>query len=85
VQLLDSDCDGEVDATLLTPKRKRDAQVLMRDENGSGKIDSIYFDTDRDGHPEWAMFDTDLNGKIDMRGEYRKGEDEPYRWEKVPE
>jgi hypothetical protein len=57
----------------------------MRDESGSGEYDSIYFDTNRDGHPEWALFDTDHNGKSDMRGEYRKGEDEPYRWEKVAE
>jgi S1-C subfamily serine protease len=83
--LIDTDCDGELDATLFVPKNRREPEVLMRDESGGGEYDAIYFDSNRDGHPDWALFDTDHNGKSDMRGDYRKGEDEPYRWEKVAE
>jgi S1-C subfamily serine protease len=81
--LIDTDCDGEADATLLEPKSRREPDVLMRDESGHGKYDSFYFDQNRDGHPEWALYDTDNDGKLDMKAEFRNGEDEPYRWEKV--
>ena len=81
--LIDTDCDGEGDAALLEPKDRRKPNVLMRDESGHGKYDSFYFDEDRDGHPEWAMFDTDGDGKLDLRADFHHGEDEPYRWEKV--
>jgi S1-C subfamily serine protease len=81
--LMDTDCDGEADAALFEPKNRREPDVLMRDESGHGKYDAFYFDQNRDGQPEWALYDTDGDGKFDMKAEYRSGEDEPYRWEKV--
>jgi len=83
--LLDTDCDGEIDATAFTPARKRDPAVLMTSEQpqSKGEIDTMYFDADRDGEADWAVFDTDSDGKFDIRGEYRKGEAEPYRWERI--
>lgn len=83
--LLDTDCDGEIDATAFTPARKRDPAVLMTSEQpeSKGEIDTMYFDANRDGEVDWAVFDTDHDGKFDLRGDYRKGEDEPYRWEKI--
>jgi S1-C subfamily serine protease len=81
--LLDTDCDGEADATLFEPKNRREPDMLMSDENGDGKYDAFYMDQNRDGDPEYALYDTDGDGKLDMRADYRKGEDEPYRWEKV--
>ena len=81
--LIDTDCDGEADSALLAPKSKRDPAVLMRDENGTGRYDTLYFDKDHDGHPEWALYDTDGDGQPDLRGDFRPGEDEPYRWEKI--
>ena len=83
VTIIDTDCDGEGDAALLQPQDRRKPNVLMRDEGGHGKYDVFYFDQNRDGHPEFALYDTDGDGKIDMRAEFRNNEDEPYRWEKV--
>ena len=84
---VDTDCDGEADTQVLTPSNKRDPQILMtsEDEESHGQIDTMYFDLGRDGTIDWAYFDTDHNGKPDMRGDYRNGEDEPYRWEKIAE
>ena len=84
---VDTDCDGEIDATAFFPAKKRDPSVLMTSENeeSKGAIDTLYFDEGRDGTIDWALFDTDFNGKPDMRGDYRNGEDAPYRWEKVAE
>lgn len=83
--LLDTDCDGEIDATAFTPARKRDPAVLMTSEQpqSKGQIDTMYFDANRDGEADWAVFDTDADGEFDIRGDYRKGEAEPYRWEKI--
>ena len=84
---VDTDCDGQDDATVFTPANKREPQWIMRseDEESKGEIDTIYFDQGRDGSVDWVLYDTDHNGKPDMRGDYRKGEDEPYRWEKIAE
>ncbi len=32
-----------------------------------------------------SLLDTDGDGKADLRAEYRKGEDQPYRWERISE
>lgn len=84
-ELVDTDCDGEIDATVSTPAKRRDPQVILTSERpeSKGEIDAMYFDANRDGHLDWAVFDTDADGKFDVRGDYRKGEDEPYRWEKI--
>ncbi|CAN7180698.1 S1C family serine protease [Phenylobacterium sp. LjRoot219] len=82
---LDTDCDGEGDATFFTPAKRRDPTLLMvsEREESKGEVDTIYYDANRDGDADWVIYDTDGDGKPDMRGDFRKGEDEPYRWEKI--
>jgi hypothetical protein len=55
----------------------------MRSEGDTGKIDTIYYDMNRDGEFDYVEYDNDGDGQPDMRGEFRKGEDEPYRWTKL--
>lgn len=83
--LMDMDCDGEADATVLVPDSKREAIVVFKDTDGDGKFDTMLFDDNQDGHPDQALYDTDGNGKPDTRGDFRNGESEPYRWEKIAE
>jgi S1-C subfamily serine protease len=83
--LLDTDCDGEGDSILIVPDSKREPIVLFSDDDGDGKYDTMIFDDGHDGEPDTALYDTDGNGKPDTRGDFRKGESEPYRWEKIKE
>lgn len=84
-EYLDTDCDGEADATYFTPAKRREPVMLMvsEREESKGEIDTIYYDANRDGEADWVIYDTDADGKPDLRGDFRKGEDEPYRWEKI--
>lgn len=82
---VDADCDGEADFMIFEPKRKKDPRVWMFDDNGDGTIDTMFFDADWDDDFETALYDTDGNGKFDLTGEFRDGEDEPYRFERVKE
>lgn len=81
--LIDDDCDGKGDYQVVEPDNKREPRTLLLDDDGDGKVDTIVVDEGRDGHPDIAFYDTDGDGKIDLKGEYRKGEDEPFRYEKV--
>jgi hypothetical protein len=85
IYLLDADCDGKGDATLEEPSSKREPITLFFDDDGDGEFDTLYIDKNHDGQWDDAMFDTDGNGKPDMTGKFRKGESEPYRWEKMEE
>jgi hypothetical protein len=40
-------------------------------------------DSDHDGQPEAALYDTDRDGKVDITGYFRPGEREPYRYERT--
>jgi hypothetical protein len=51
-------------------------------DDGDGRYDTVIVDGDRDGNPDLALYDTDGDGKADLRGDYRNGEDEPYRYER---
>jgi hypothetical protein len=82
---IDLDCDGEADATMVEPKSMREPIILYMDDDGDGKIDTAVYDDNHDGAPDWSMYDTDANGKPDLRGRYRRGEREPYRYDKVEE
>ncbi len=81
--LIDSDCDDEGDYSVVIPNNKRDAVLTMLDTDADQAIDTILVDKNRDGAPETGLYDTDGDGKIDLLGTFRKGEDEPYKWEKV--
>ena len=82
-RLVDTDCDGKGDAILSVPASKRHPTTVWVDDDGDGKLDTMYFDEGHDGSFESALYDTDGDGKPDVRGFFRKGEDEPYRWEKM--
>lgn len=84
-QLLDTDCDGEGDTILATPRSKREPVTATFDDDGDGLFDTVFLDHDRDGEVDEALYDTDGNGKPDLFGEFRKGEDEPYRLTKMKE
>lgn len=84
-QLLDTDCDGEGDTILATPRSKREPVTATFDDDGDGLFDTVFIDYDRDGEVDEALYDTDANGKPDLFGEFRKGEDEPYRLTKMKE
>lgn len=83
--LMDGDCDGKADYKLEVPDSKRQAIAMYLDDDGDGKIDAMLFDDNRDGAFDVALYDTDGNGKPDMKGVFRNGEDEPYRYEKIKE
>jgi S1-C subfamily serine protease len=81
--LMDSDCDGRGDYSMLVPASKRDPIEIYLDDDGDGKLDTVIVDDRHDGKPDRAFFDTDGDGQPDLRGDYRNGEDEPYRFEKI--
>jgi len=80
---MDTDCDGEIDAVMNIPDSKKIPITYAADSDGDGKIDTILVDVGHDGQLDLATYDTDGDGKYDVEGFYRKGEDEPYRLEKV--
>lgn len=81
--LVDDNCDGEADFLLMIPDSKRSPVVVLFDDDGDGKYDTAFYDHGHDGQYDVALYDTDADGEPDMRGDFRKGEDEPYRWEKI--
>jgi S1-C subfamily serine protease len=81
--LVDADCDNEGDYVVLAPDKKREPLVLLFDDDGDGKVDTIIVDEKRDGKPDMAYYDTDADGEVDLAGEFRNGESEPYRYERL--
>jgi len=77
---VDDDCDGKGDYVVLEPDDKREAMTFLYDDDGDGRYDTAIVDADRDGNPDAALYDTDGDGKPDLRGDYRNGESEPYRY-----
>lgn len=68
---------------MLIPDSRREAVLTMLDTDGDRETDTILIDKNRDGSPETGFYDTDGDGKADLLGTFRKGEDEPYKWEKI--
>lgn len=81
--LIDTDCDGKGDYVSIIPDSAREPIVVMLDSDGDGKLDTVIFDKGHDGHPDSALYDTDNDGKFDLEGKYRRGESEPYRFERI--
>jgi hypothetical protein len=81
--LIDADCDDEGDFTVIVPDSRREPMLTLLDTDKDGKTDTILVDRNHDGAPELGLYDTDGDGKLDLEGTFRKGEDEPYRWEKI--
>jgi S1-C subfamily serine protease len=80
--IVDSDCDGAADYEVLEPADKREPLRVLYDDDGDGRYDTLILDADRDGNPDMALYDTDGDGKPDLRGDYRNGEDAPFRYER---
>jgi S1-C subfamily serine protease len=80
---MDETCDGRPDYVALIPDDKREPVVMAYDDDGDGEIDTVLFDKDWDGQPETGLYDTNGDGKPDLRGRFRKGEAEPYRYDRI--
>lgn len=81
--LIDSDCDDVGDYTVVIPDNRREAVLTLLDTDDDRKIDTVLVDKNRDGAPETGLYDTNADGEFDLVGTFRKGEDEPYKWEKI--
>jgi S1-C subfamily serine protease len=81
--LIDLNCDGKGDAVAIEPNNRREAGFTMIDGDGDGKIDMVLYDQNRDGDVDYSEIDTDHDGAPDMRGSYKKGESEPYKYERI--
>jgi len=79
----DFDCDGRADGVLIIPDDASEGVSLLIDTNEDGKADYSLVDSDRDGQIDLEFSDTDFDGKLDLIGYYRKGEDKPYRYERI--
>jgi S1-C subfamily serine protease len=66
--LLDTNCDGTVDAILIVPDNKREPIELLIDANQNQTVDAVYVDEDRDLKFDYVLFDTDEDGVTDMIG-----------------
>ena len=80
---VDADCDGYADYRSIIPTSRREAIMVLYDDDGDGKLDSAVFDKNHDGKPESGLYDTDGDGEFDMEGRFRNGETEPYRYERI--
>lgn len=81
--VIDSDCDGEGDYFSIVPRNEREPIGSYFDLDEDGRIDMAMYDEDRDGNVEYAFIDTDKDGEPDVRGDFRPGEDKPYRYERI--
>jgi hypothetical protein len=79
---VDETCDGKADFIGVVPDDKREPIMMLYDDDGDGRFDTLIMDADRDGNPDVALYDTDGDGKPDLRGDYRNGEDAPYRYQR---
>lgn len=81
--LVDVNCDGEGDFVLIEPARKSEPLTYLFDHDGDGKIDAEITDLGRDGNFDQALLDVDGDGEYDLIGEFRPGELDPYRYERI--
>lgn len=79
--LMDADCDGAGDYVIVKPDNRREPMEVLLDEDGHRKIDTVILDEGHDGSAVRHRRD----GRFDLRGLYRRGEDDPYRYEKIKE
>jgi hypothetical protein len=48
-------------------------------------VKTLFLDGNHDGAPDRAVYDSDGDGKPDLKGFFRNKEREPYKWEKAAE
>lgn len=78
---MDLDCNGTVDGYVLIPDDQAEPMLMAIDSDGNGSVDIVLVDENRDGEPENSLHDTDGDGKPELVGYFKKGADEPYRYE----
>ena len=81
--ILDTDCNGKMDALLSVPDDKNGKILLAVDDNENGKIDVIYVDNNGDMKFDVALYDTNEDGKTDLIGYDLNDHLEPGRIEVV--
>ena len=81
--LIDFNCDGRGDFVLIEPARKSDPHTYLFDHDGDGRIDAEITDLGRDGDFDQALLDVDGDGEYDLIGEFKPGESDPYRYERI--
>jgi len=77
----DIDCSGRVDADLIIPDKKTEAIMLLRDRNGDGRPDVIYFDFQRRGKWDLSFWDDDFSGHWTLVGYHPDGSLQPSSFE----
>jgi S1-C subfamily serine protease len=80
--IIDYNCDGRPDYTLLTPDDKTKPLTALIDTNNDGKTDIMVMDLDRDGKWDISYHDVDYDGKIDLIGYHPDGDIKASRFEK---
>jgi hypothetical protein len=63
----DTDCNGKTDTAIIIPDSKTDPIVMAVDLNETGKID-VYVDKDQYLKFDYALYDTNEDGKTDLVG-----------------
>jgi S1-C subfamily serine protease len=82
IALVDSNCDGKPDISLVVPDDQGKPISALVDSNFDGKTDIIVEDRNRDGRWDISFIDTDFDGVIDLVGFHPDGEITPTRVEK---
>jgi hypothetical protein len=81
--LADANCDGEGDFVVIEPAKKSEPITYLFDHDGDGKIDGAIIDHGRDGNFDEALLDVDGDGEFDLTGQFKPGEADPYRYERI--
>ncbi|MBP6877901.1 MAG: trypsin-like peptidase domain-containing protein [Phenylobacterium sp.] len=81
--LIDVNCDGEGDFVMIEPVKKSEPYTYLFDHDGDGKIDAEITDLGRDGNFDEALLDVDGDGTYDLVGQFKPGESDPYRYERI--
>jgi hypothetical protein len=77
----DIDCRGRVDADYIIPDKTTEAIMLMRDRNGDGRPDVIYFDFERRGKWDLSFWDDNFSGHWTLVGYHSDGSLQPTSFE----
>ena len=77
----DIDCGGRVNADYVIADKKTEVMMLMRDRNGDGRPDVIYFDFERRGKWDLSFWDDSFSGHWTMVGYHSDGSLQPTSFE----
>ncbi len=77
----DIDCSGRVNADYVIPDKNTEAIMLLRDRNGDGRPDVIYFDFQRLGKWDLSFWDDDFSGHWTLVGYHSDGTLQPTSFE----